>query len=162
MVVEAAEDAAFLKARRSFLAGLPTRDDALPDLIAKVSGRQACPARLAGKASQQARDRATTVGTVVPQFDAPAALWVCTYEHGKRRLTLVERTKTNSRLKRDLVAGIRALRVRDPQVEPVCTADLAPVHLITHVTRDGRITAVQIGDFGCRDARLTADPARKP
>lgn len=45
-----------------------------------------------------------------------------------------------------------------PEGDQACTADLGPRYLLVFATPEERVLAVSVDAYGCRDARLTADP----
>lgn len=163
-VVALARDAAALKARLTFISELPTRDEHRPDGDVTVPVGRACPTRLATAATRQEREAAEAPGTVVPQFETPAAIWFCSYAPtgtGKQSGKLTRHQLLSGAEARTALAGIRSLGLPNPDPKDVaCTADLGPTHVVSHVTSDGRVTSVVVQDFGCRDTGLTADLAR--
>lgn len=157
-VIDLAREAALLKARTTFLDSLPTRDETVPTVEVANPAKQACPKRVATKATQKGHEAARREGTIVPQFDQLGTLWVCSYGYPKGVLT--ERRKVRGVDARRVLAGLRSLRLLPVDGPRACPSDIGGTTLVTHVTPAGGVTSVAVQRFGCHDARLTASAAR--
>lgn len=132
-----------------------------------VTAAQACPDQLAGDAHGTPRAEVPAEGP--PGLDAPMAIWVCTYSTldrpdpgvlapAWRRVGAARRVEGPSYAV--LARGLRELAPAAP--DRVCTADLGPRVLVGHVAADGNLTGVVVDLYGCREVRLTPDPATVP
>lgn len=136
--------------------------------LALLDERGPCPRQL----PEPADDDGYGFGTDAAAEDSPALpevdrAWVCRYdavdqpernENGAyfrwERATRPAPIAT-SELSR-LVEGVEALT--PPAGDQACTADLGPRYLLVLATPEDRLVAVSVDDYGCREARLTADP----
>ncbi|MFC6154216.1 hypothetical protein [Nocardioides yefusunii] len=151
-------DKALLKARTDFIATLPRRPVTTEyQAPKKLSAKQACPTKLATSGTSDWRTT-DAAATVVPQFETPAAVWVCAYPDAGGT---VQRVKVTGAAQRRVLAGVRGLTTPSPRMMTSCTEGFPTRTLISLVSATGKVTGIVVNHRGCGSVQLTASPARQ-
>ncbi len=140
----------------------PTATDDSPTPTETPAAAPACPATLFDGNRAESKT-ASAEATATPQWGDISAAWVCTYTPG----VSTEERKSGWTLAGDQVevtgadldtlrTGLAGLLV--PEENRGCTMDLGPRSLVLAQV-DGGTVGIVMDHFGCRDVRLTSDPA---
>lgn len=127
-----------------------------------VDPAQACPASLpTAAAAVQPAPRA-------PDLPTPLQAWRCFYglaevEEGSRASGWDLEGEPEELAPGDLETFAAALDALEPApTDQMCTMDLGPRALLVYAHAGEGVVGVQVDGFGCREVRLTSDPASVP
>ena len=143
-----------------------------PPSTASVEPDQVCPAKLARSDDPEENGFGTQEdATERPSLPSPQQAWTCQYDavdaaqtadggtewawvlHG----TATEVTEAELPALTDALAQV----VPFPDGDRMCTDDLGPRWLVVYPGSEG-LVGVVVDDYGCREVRLTDDPASTP
>lgn len=142
----------------------PAERDRIYDELSRSP--EVCPDRLAQASSETNGFGTTTPARTAPRLPRPSAGIVCAYsahlatrnaEGAQFRWNRVGDPVTLSEEQRDALAADLA-ELKPPPESYACTSDLGPRWLLVYRSASG-VVGVVVDDFGCREVRLTTDPA---
>lgn len=136
--------------------------------LALLDDRGPCPEQL----PEPAEDSGYGFGTEAAAEESPDLpevdrAWVCRYDATDRPgrnpdgayYTWDRGTRPRPLPAAEVPALVEAVEgLAPPEGDQACTADLGPRYLLVLATPEERVLAVSVDAYGCRDARLTADP----